>query len=101
MQRWKISDRAGDRKFLFRAKTCSPQSLHNFIQVVTVCGIDFADEAMPPVLSAEINLKGAVGLRMQAQQLYSNFPRDAPRPLGGGKQANFIDQLSVIHSCDF
>ena|SRR5438270_5534312 len=50
---------------------------------------------MPIILSAEINLEGAMGLWMEAQQFYSNFLGGSPRPLGGRQEANFVNQLTL------
>src|SRR5438874_12494907 len=86
-QRGEIGERQGDREFRIRVKTCLPQSFHDLIHVLMVCGVNLANQVMAATLSAENNLQSAMRLPMAGQHLYSNFLWDAPGPPGGGKRS--------------
>src|SRR5438874_11244015 len=82
-QRGEIGERQGDREFRIRVKTCLPQSFHDLLHVLMVCGVNLANPVMAAPLSAENNLQRAMRLPMAGPPLYAIFLRYASRPPRG------------------
>src|SRR5256886_5076903 len=54
---------------------------------ILVGRVGFADQAMPPVASADADLESAVRLRVRGQQLDANLSGGTPGPPRGGKRS--------------
>src|SRR5207244_8143686 len=58
--------------------------------------VGFADQAMPPVASADADLESAVRLRVRGEQLDANLSGGTPGPPRGGKPADLFGQRRAI-----